>query len=316
LLAASLADEKALSIQYPSISPCCICKRDLPVCRLLGRDAHRRPVLQLRAGLSHQHVSIRPPRSQQAAGPGGHHPGRCTATHGMASWRQPAPRLLFLFASKGKPVRVRTSMLCYLLRRPRPANPAGCFALRPPPASHACCVRGCTRIQFNSNRGGVQNQPVRPRPVWIAISLSLCSPLRLPPLSPRRRAVPPRPARPDGDADPCVLASRTVLCYCPIIQYGLDFPDADELLATTSNKTMSGYCHLRCGACHQGPCPPTTLLRDQSELRTSLSSSSSSSTTSSSMVAFNRDGGWFLRAELSGFRNQERECERFLFLRC
>lgn len=148
------------------------------------------------------------------------------------------------------------------------------------------------------------------------LSLSLCSPLRLPPLSPRRRAVPPRPARPDGDADPCVLASRTVLCYCPIIQYGLDFPDADELLATTSNKTMSGYCHLRCGACHQGPCPPTTLLRDQSELRTSLSSSSSSSTTSSSMVAFNRDGGWFLRAELSGFRNQERECERFLFLRC
>lgn len=171
LLAASLADEKALSIQYPSISPCCICKRDLPVCRLLGRDAHRRPVLQLRAGLSHQHVAIRPPRSQQAAGPGGVRP--------RMAWRQPAPRLLLLFASKGKPVRVRTSMLCYLLRRSRgqgqarPANPAGCFALRPPPASHACCVRGCTRIQFNSNRGGVQNQPVRP--VWIAISLSLLS---------------------------------------------------------------------------------------------------------------------------------------------
>lgn len=191
MLAASLADEKALSIQYPSISPCCICKRDLPVCRLLGRDAHRRPVLQLRAGLSHQHVSIRPPRSQQAAGPGGVRP--------RMAWRQPAPRLLFLFASKGKPVRVRTSMLCYLLRRPRPANPAGCFALRPPPASHACCVRGCTRIQFNSNRGGVQNQPVRP--VWIAISLSL-SALHCDCRRCLLDAVPSRPAPPDPTATP------------------------------------------------------------------------------------------------------------------
>jgi hypothetical protein len=179
------------------------------VCRLLGpdhpstrppvRDAHRRPVLQLRAGLSHQHVAIRPPRSQQAAGPGGVRP--------RMAWRQPAPRLLFLFASKGKPVRVRTSMLCYLLRRPRPANPAGCFALRPPPASHACCVRGCTRIQFNSNRGGVQNQPVRP--VWIAISLSLY--MLSTAIAAAVSSTPCRPARPDGDADPCVFV-RTGQC--------------------------------------------------------------------------------------------------------
>lgn len=137
----------------------------------------------------------------------------------------------------------------------QPTRPVALLCVRRPPAMR---VASAAVHAFNSIQTGEACR-ISPSGRYGSRSLSLsslCSPLRLPPLSPRRRAVPPRPARPDGDADPCVLASRTVLCYCPIIQYGLDFPDADELLATTSNKTMSGYCHLRCGACHQGPCPP------------------------------------------------------------
>lgn len=98
MLAASLADEKALSIQYPSISPCCICKRDLPCPCVASSDRiihpHVHPYAMRTAGRSYNCVrgsvtntspSVLPgPSRSSRAGPGGH-PGRCTATYGVAA---------------------------------------------------------------------------------------------------------------------------------------------------------------------------------------------------------------------------------------
>lgn len=174
MLAASLADEKALSIQYPSISPCCICKRDLPCPCVASSDRiihpHVHPYAMRTAGRSYNCVrgsvtntspSVLPgPSRSSRAGPGGH-PGRCTATYGVAA---AGTALAAPHREQRQPVRVRKSMLCYLLRRSRPrkASQPGrllCFASA---ARQPCVLRPrlyTHSIQFKPGRRAESARP-------------------------------------------------------------------------------------------------------------------------------------------------------------
>lgn len=177
------------------------------MCRLLGpdhpstrppvRDAHRRPVLQLRAGLSHQHVAIRPPRSQQEQ------PSRTRRSprpvYGYV-WRGGSRHRACCSSSRAKAslsVSVRPCFAICSGGQGQPTRPVALLCVRRPPAMRVASAAVHAFNSIHSNRGGVQNQPVRP--VWIAISLcSLHCDCRRCLLD----AVPSRPARPDPTATP------------------------------------------------------------------------------------------------------------------
>lgn len=155
MLAASLADEKALSIQYPSISPCCICKRDLPCPCVASSDRiipHVHPYAMRTAGRSYNCVRGSVTNTSPSVLPG---PSRQQdqAVYGHA-WRGGSRHRACCSSSRAKAslsVSVRPCFAICSGGQGQPTRPVALLCVRRPPAMR---VASAAVHAFNSIQTG------------------------------------------------------------------------------------------------------------------------------------------------------------------